>query len=77
MSTLAAMPMQMRMGSVAPDARVRATWQRAAAPVSAGLGLSGLGSSYVRITGDANPAFEIKTTATEAHGVRRSQESST
>ena len=76
MSTLAVMPMQMRMESVAPDARVRVPWQHSGAPVSAGLGLLGLGSSYVCITDDANQTFEIKTT-TKAHGTRRSQESST
>lgn len=76
MSTLAAMPTQMRMGSVAPDARVRVPWQRSVAPVPAGLGLNGPGSSYACITGDADQAFEI-TTTTKAHGARRSQESST
>lgn len=72
MRCTALMPMPMHTtGTVAPYARVRVPWQASAASVSA-FGL-GLGASS-GVTGDANQTTEINT---KAHGVRRSQESST
>ena len=76
MSNTTLMPMQRTVHVVAPAyPRPRASWLRAVAPVSTGLGL-GFGSAFVCVTSgtDLNQANEIDT---KAHGTRRLLETST
>jgi hypothetical protein len=77
MNSTAAMQMPMpSTGSVAfpvSDARGMYSWQRPLAAVSAGL--EGGFGGFVCVTKDRNQTIEL--TNTKAHGVRRSQESST
>ncbi|MEA3018684.1 MAG: hypothetical protein QOI47_208 [Actinomycetota bacterium] len=72
MSALAVMPMPRSAGSVAPYARMRASWLGDVAPVSLGFGLgSGSSCTFVTPATHQNQATEINA---KAHAHRRSLE---